>query len=56
MEDTIEQVKSTVNQIMLMRPGNLQETVDTWLDSITTITSYLDHFLEPLLNIVSSPR
>ena len=56
MEDAIEQVKSTVNQIMLMRPGELQGTVEIWLDSISSVTSYLDLFLDPLLQIVTCPK
>lgn len=56
MEDTIEQVKSSVNQVLLMRPGDLQESVNEWLDSISTLTDFLDVFVGPLLEVVSCPR
>ena len=56
MEDTIEQVKSTINQILLMRPGKLSDSVGEWLKSISSVTSHLDTFLHPLLDIVSCPK
>ena len=56
MEDTVDQVKGTVNQILLMRPGDLEDSVEDWLNSMNSVTSHLDTFLKPLLDIVSSPK
>ena len=56
MEDTIEEVKGSVNRILLMRPGQLEDSVNEWLESIGRVTGHLDIFLLPLLDIISSPR
>eukprot|EP00116_Pleurobrachia_bachei_P000352 sb/3460614/ len=55
MEDSIESVRASVNTVQLGRPGELGESVTEWLNSITIVKDHLNKFLDPLLEIVSTP-